>query len=49
MDAGNAWRLPWQQMHRSLSPMGDVTIIAGFGGDLQPTEKLVSDPNRQSW
>lgn len=35
MDTGNVWQLPWQQMSRSLSPMGDVTVISGFGGDLQ--------------
>jgi hypothetical protein len=32
VDAGNVWQLPWQQICRSLSPVGD--FITGLGSSL---------------
>jgi len=45
MDTGNVWPLPGQQMRGSLSPMGNITIVAGLGEDPQPTVKPVPDTN----
>ena len=34
VDTGNVWQLPWQQMHGVSVAYGDITVIAGFRGDL---------------